>query len=624
MARGLARALLVATALVAGSGAATLALAAPPSAAHNRAHHRARRVRPGPRCVPAVLDRSALLSGTRLAVSPLPGSLDASPDTQISLLGVPAPALSGLSVRGSKTGTHRGRVRGYSQRDGASFLPARPFRAGESVTVKGTLRIGSRRHRFAFSFIVASQDFAAPTPLPHFPVHGATQRFISRPDLEPPVIAVTTRSASSAPGYLFAAPYNGPGPNGPMIFDEAGNPVWFHPLPANTYATNLQIQRYARRPVLSWWQGSITTQGVGDGEEVIDNAAYQQIVRVHAGNGYKIDLHDFHISPRNTALIPVLSSIACNLSAVDGPEAGAVVDSIIQELDLKTGLVRREWHSLDHVPLSSSYTSPLPGSAKLPFDYFHINSLDPQSDRAMLISGRDTWALYELSTRTGQVVSQIGGKHSTVKLGPGATTAWQHDATVLAGGRISIFDNGALPAIHPQSRGIVVAINQHTKTDTLVAQFEHPAPPLSAASQGNIQVLPNGNVFIGWGAAPYFSEFSPQGQLIFDAHTTPYNSYRVFRLPWTGAPAHPPAVAVASGPSGGSAPLTVYASWNGDTRTASWRVLAGPSPKQLAPVASAPKEGFETAINAPPAAYVAVQALDPSGAVLATSPTIEG
>jgi hypothetical protein len=168
-----------------------------------------------------------------------------------------------------------------------------------------------------------------------------------------------------------------------------------------------------------------------------------------------------------------------------------------------------------------------------------------------------------------------------------------------------------------------VAINPHARTDTLLAQFEHPAPPLSVASQGNIQVLPNGNVFIGWGAAPYFSEFSPQGQLLFDAHTTPYNSYRVFRLPWRGTPAHPPAVALAPG-SSGSAPMTVYASWNGDTRTASWRVFAGPTPQQLAPVASAPKEGFETAIAAPPAAYVAVQALDPSGAVLATSPTIGG
>ena len=61
----------------------------------------------------------------------------------------------------------------------------------------------------------------------------------------------------------------------------------------------------------------------------------------------------------------------------------------------------------------------------------------------------------------------------------------------------------------------------------------------------------------------------------------------------------------------------MYASWNGDTRTAAWRVLGGPSPQQLAPVAGAPRAGFETAIATPgPQAYVAVQALDAAGNVL--------
>jgi hypothetical protein len=574
-----------------------------------------------------VLNRSAILPGARLAVSPLPGSRDVSPYTQISLLGAPARALGDVRVGGSKTGAHRGRLLGYSQRDGASFLPSRPFRSGETVTVRGTLEVGSRRHRYAFSFVVAREDFAAPPPLPHFPTHGVTQHFRSRPDLRAPVMTVTARSGDIAPEYLFAAPFNGPGPNGPAVFDEAGNLVWFHPLPANVYATNLQLQQYYGQPVLTWWEGSISAQGVGIGEELIDSASYRQIGRVHADNGYKVDLHDFHLTPQNTAIIPVLNTIDCNLSSAGGPRAGAVIDSIVQEIDLKTGLVRREWHSLDHVGLANSYSSPVPGSVQLPFDYFHINSFDLQPNGRMLISGRNTWGLYQLSTRTGQVVSQIGGRHSTVKLAPGAATAFQHDATVLPNGLISIFDNGALPKIHSQSRGILVALNPQTNAGTLVAQFEHPNHPLLANSQGDIQVLPNGDAFIGWGAAPYISEFSAQGQLLFDATTAPYNSYRAYRFPWTGAPAHRPAVAVLApdaGPTASGAPLTLFASWNGDTRTASWRVFAGPSPQQLTPVASAPREGFETAITTPPAAYVAVQALDSSGTVLGTSATIKG
>ena len=73
---------------------------------------------------------------------------------------------------------------------------------------------------------------------------------------------------------------------------------------------------------------------------------------MHAGNGYLADLHEFHITPQGTALLTVFDPIDCNLSSVGGPSGGAVTDSSFQEIDLKTGLVRREWNSLDHVGLS--------------------------------------------------------------------------------------------------------------------------------------------------------------------------------------------------------------------------------------------------------------------------------
>ncbi len=124
-------------------------------------------------------------------------------------------------------------------------------------------------------------------------------------------------------------------------------------------------------------------------------------------------------------------------------------------------------------------------------------------------------------------MSEIGGKRSSVKLSPGAATAYQHDATVLQSGVISVFDNGAVPKVHAQSRGLLLAIDPHTKTDSVVAQYEHSAPPLSSDSQGNVQTLESGDVFIGWGSEPYFSEFSASGQLLYDAHMRgSYESYR--------------------------------------------------------------------------------------------------
>lgn len=618
---------------MAGLSAATLAFASRRIVAEDAAY----RAPAAPECVPSRLNRSALLPGTGLAVNPLPDSYDASYRTQISLLGAPASALSAIRVRGSQSGAHPGRLIGYSQGDGGSFVPARPFAPGETVTVRGRLRThDGRAQPFAYQFVVAHQDTLLYRPLAK-PAkdYNEEQHFRSAPALQPPVLSVSAEAAGTAPGYIFASPYEGPGPSGPEIIAQNGELVWFDPLPAETDATNLQVQRYDGQPVLTWWQGRIPPEGFGEGEEMIYDSSYKQIGRVHAGNGYKADLHDFHITPQGTALMTVFNPIQCDLAAVGGPRGSAVTDSVMQEVDLRTGLVRREWHSLDHVPLGDSFSAPEGSNTEWPYDYFHINSIDQLAGGVTLISARNTWGLYELDTRTGQVGLTVGGKGGEVKALNGAATAFQHDATVLANGTISVFDNGGVPKVHPQSRAIVVALNSRDKTDTLLSTYEHASPALSSGSQGSVQTLENGDAFVGWGSEPYFSEYGPGGQLLYDAHWHgSYESYRAYRFQWSATPASPPAIAVSGGTGnstgngaepGAGAGATVYASWNGATEIASWRVLAGPNPAQMSPVASAPKSGFETAIAIPgQAPDVAVQALNAAGAVLGTSPAVTG
>ena len=575
-------------------------------------------------CIPSTLDRSDVLSGTSIAVSPLPDSLDASPHTQISLLGVPASQLSKIAVSGSRTGAHAGHLAPYSQGDGASFVPSQPFAPGETVTVRGQLRAGKRSEPFAYHFTVS-----VPDPLRYYPpgkqpegTASQVQHFHSAPNLQPAAIEVTTTSPAEAAGDIFAAPYSGPGQDGPMIFNNTGQLIWFDPLPKGIEGTNLQVQQYEGKPVITWWQGYIPPQGFGQGEEIIDNDAYQQVTRVSGGNGYKADLHEFHIDSANdTAILTVLNPIHCDLASVGGPQDGAVTDSIFQEIDLRTRLVRREWTSLDHVALAESYSSAVGSTTEWPFDYFHANSIDLQPNGSILLSARNTWTLYELSGQTGQVLARAGGRHSTIKMGTGTLTAYQHDATVLPNGLISVFDNGGVPLVHPQSRGIVVSLNQQQGTETLVDEFEHPSA-LKAGSQGNVQELSDGNFFLGWGAEPWFSEFSAAGQVLLDGRMPPADeSYRTYRFEWSGTPAAAPSIAASAGKTG---PVTVYASWNGATTVASWRVLAGPSTHQLAPVATTASNGFETKIATPAAAaYVQVQALSASGAVLSTSAAIK-
>jgi Arylsulfotransferase (ASST) len=577
-----------------------------------------------PTCGPAALNNSALKAGS-VTVSPLSGSRDASPQTQISFLGAAASELSDISVVGSRTGTQGGRLAAYSQGDGASFLPSRPFAEGERVTVHARLRSGAGVQRIVDQFGIATQDSITTTPEAIHPGSATeVQSFHSRPDLQPPVVTVTASSPSVAPGEEFVAPYSGPGEAGPMMLDQGGGLLWFKPLPRYVSATNFRVQEYEGKPVLTWWQGDISVHGFGRGEDVIADSTYTDIAHVKAGNGDQADLHDFELTPSGTALITAYEPILCNLSSVGGPSYGAVTDGVFQEVDVKTGLVMYEWTSLDHVGLGESYTSARSSSTAEPFDFFHINSLNLDPDGSVLISARNTWTVYDLNGQSGQIVWRLGGKKSNFKAGPGTRTAYQHDPRDLPGGLISLFDNGSSPTVHPQSRGVVLSLNGATGTATLVGQFTH-TPPLIAQSQGNVQALANGDWFLGWGQEPDFSEYSPTGALLFDAHFPVHaQSYRSFRFAWTGMPAHPPVFAFQSGAPGGG---TVFASWNGATQVASWRVLAGSAPGALGPVAQVPRSGFETSILLPTATkgpVVEVEALDASGGLLGSSePALE-
>ncbi len=390
-----------------------------------------------PSCVPRTLNVSEALAGGAVTVSPAPDSMDASYLTQISFLGVPEDDISGVVVVGSRSGAHAGRLAAYSQGDGASFLPGKPFSEGEIVTVHAVLREGVTTTSFAWRFTVAevdsvSRSLETPPPPPPPAKPGELQQFISRPDLQPPTVTVNANSGSHSPGDIFLAPYAGPGQYGPMIVDGAGGLVWFKPVSAGSRAADLRVQEYEGRPVLTWWQDPLVADGRRDAGVVIADSSYNDIAIVRAGNGYQPDLHAFEITPKGTALFTVYDAIRCNLSAYGGPADGAVADTLFQEIDLHTGLVRSEWHALDHVALTDSYIPVGHGGTPVsPWDYFHINAVSEQGGD-LLADSRNTWAAYDIDARTGQIAWRLGGKHSSFAMGPGASPAWQHDAASRA------------------------------------------------------------------------------------------------------------------------------------------------------------------------------------------------
>lgn len=563
---------------------------------------------------------TAAAAENAVTVSPLPGTPDASPRSQISILGPKGTTVRSVHTVGSKSGLHEGRIEAYSTGTGESFLPTHRFLPGETVGVYAKVLVDGHEENVGTSFKVAHEAVEPTAEFPHKPGDPAEAlRFASAPSLTPSGIKVITPARSgSAPGDFFLAPYQGTGSPGPMIVSPAGRLIWFHPLPAGFSATNFQVQSYEGKPVLTWWQGRILKLGFGQGEDEIYNTSYQPVKTIKAGNGMHADLHEIRLTPEGTAWIDAFYPIHMSLKAYHGVSDGVLTDSVIQEIDIKTGLVMWEWHALGHISPASS-KNPNPDST-YPWDYVHVNSIDPDEKGNLLISARNTWTLYDLNIHTGGFRWQFGdGSHSDFALGKGVRFYWQHDAQWQPGGLISVFDNGSTPPKQRESSGLLLRPEEGRHRVTLLKRFVNHSRTLLAASQGSVQQLAGGDWLLGYGELPDFTELNSAGQILFDARLGKnVQDFRTYEFPWAARPAQPPEVAIESGGA------TVHVSWNGATEVASWRLLSGSSASALSPVSTARESGFETTLHGPAAAYLQVQALSSSGQVIGASPVKRG
>jgi EmrB/QacA subfamily drug resistance transporter len=492
--------------------------------------------------------------------------------------------------------------------------------------------------RFALAIAVVLAVFVALTAA-FAGSHGAligryatkdTYSFVTAPSLHPPQIR--SRKGATAgklePGYIFTANFydlNEPpiiGQSGPLILDRELQPVWFQPVPEKLVAANLSLQAYEGKPALAWWQGVVTNTGATEsGEDVVVNQHYQPIARLKATNGWVLTLHEFTISGED-AWVTANKNVPKDLSKYGGAYNGALIDSAVQEYNLKTGKLVRSWDALDHIPLSESQAS-LPTNG-FPWDAYHVNSIDLGPNGTFLVSMRDTWAAYLVDSASGKIEWTLGGNKSSFKPGAGAAFEWQHDARLGPDSTVSLFDDhccqltGGGTSVDPTgpSRGLILKLDQQVRTATLVGQYgQHGG--FRSEYMGDTQPLADGNVFVGWGSEPYLSEYDRSGKLLFEGEFPgPNLSYRATLEQWTGLPLTRPLGAARQA----DGKTTVYASWNGATALASWRVLGGSGDAKQKVLATSAKSGFETAI-AVPAGYKSfrLQALGSDGRVSGSS-----
>ena len=555
-----------------------------------------------------------------VSVYPAPTTPVASDETTFSFRGLKPGNLGKVRVVGAKSGQVGHSRLNHSDGRGVSIVPKKAFQPGEVVRVFTNKRI-RRANNGDFSVRIGRFYGNEVGTNPGDPYPVPTDGLNSRPDLKPPVLDVLVNdSDKTAPGMYFSSPRA----DGLTIFDRSGKVRWHQPTGAGKFPgrnpVDFRTQTYKGKPVLTYYKGSPTTQGFSQvGQFEILNNKYNPIKRFTTGNGYRPDIHEVQLTNRNTALVLAYRGVLWDMTSVGGPKDGKVMDNVVQEIDIQTGAVLFEWHALGNISLRSAEKQiPEDGSV---WDYFHVNAASPDGD-SILVSGRSQSTLYRIDRKTARVKWRLRGDgikawYNNFQMGPGTSFGYQHNVVRLPNGDISLCDNGDASGygatVNDVSSGLVLRLStvDGVRRATLVSRFEHPAGE-TAISQCVMQRQPNGNYVVGWGSDKQFTEYTAEGEVVFDAtfNDSAVASYRAYKDAWAGFPKSRPAIfseAVGDG-------ATVWASWNGSTSVASWKVFTGETADSLTEVGSSPWEDLETEISIPTVeSKVQVVAFDKDG-----------
>lgn len=563
-----------------------------------------------------------------VSVYPSPGTPVASDRTTFSFRGIEPKNLGPIRVVGARSGRHGGKRLRHSDGKGVSFVPKRRFRRGEVVRVYTRKKIiGARSGNFRLRIGRFPDDNRKRMTA------RARNRFpamVTRPRMRPPALKVHTSKPTAASKKIFFAPKA----TGLTIADNQGRVSWFLPTGhggGGQVVQDFRRQTYHGKPVLTYYKASAGPKGRWQYRRFhIRDRSYRKIASFGLGNGYRPDAHEFVISPRNTALVIGYRATRWDLRRLGGTRDSIIIDNVIQEIDIKTGAVLFEWHSLGNVPVSDSVVRPGTGAGS--WDYFHANSIEDDGD-SFLVSARKVSTIYRINKKSGRIRWRLRGdgkkrRSNDFSVGPKARFGFQHDARRLPNGDISLFDNSVVKryaSVRKQSSGLILRLRKKGKkraTAAMVKRFQPPQPVL-ARSQGSTEILSGGNAFVGWGSVRRITEFTPKGEVAFDASfSTPVNAYRARKAKWDGQATGRPAIASQEWKKFDG--MSVWASWNGAGDIESWRVLLGPDERGLTEVATVPWAGLETRIplSKTHGSRVRVDALDADGKVLGSSPVM--
>jgi hypothetical protein len=357
-----------------------------------------------------------------------------------------------------------------------------------------------------------------------------------------PAISVTSHASGTADGDIFAGIFawdKSTPISYLVILDNQGQPVYYQRMP--NYAHDFTVLPNGNLAYYDWNRSAF----------IIMDSSYREINLLKPGQGYQANEHELQLLPNGHYLWLVDETRIVDLSKLvaNGNPRASVTGQVIQELDQKEHVVF-EWHTLDYIPITDSDQDLTAGQ----IDYSHSNAVQQDTDGNLLLSSRHIDEIIKINRQTGAIMWRLGGKENqfAFMLAPGvsgpAEFYKQHDVRRLPDGHISIFDNHN--DHQPQvSRALEYVVDETAKTATLVWAYNATASDFALA-MGNVQRLPNGNTFIGWGSHlyPNITELKPDGTKALEIDFgQSYVSYRAFRFPWHCLPHLAPRARAAAG-----------------------------------------------------------------------------
>ncbi|KAL5366229.1 ASST-domain-containing protein [Aspergillus floccosus] len=434
----------------------------------------------------------------------------------------------------------------------------------------------------------------------------------------PPAIEVT-KSGETDPGYIFVGP-RGNQPNGTaaLIYDENGDLIYQGPTEVTA---NFKVQKLFNEDVITFWAGNMMDLGFGYGTVHILDNTYREIYTVTLQDNFVspdnvprdsyIDLHESHVTDRNTLLVTAYNVTQQDLTPIGGKVDDFMLDGMFFEIDIATNEIIYSWSALDHldaIPITKSKQGlgEEQGTQDKPWDAYHINSVELMDD-GYIISLRHYWSGFYVHNN-GSVMWQFSGEKGVgdFAIDDNGAFSWQHDIRIYNETDdsmvLSLFNNANTPTDEvAATTGLAYAVDKVNRTATTIRVLSDSDDVIHSVSQGSYHLMStqSNHVVMGYGSIAKVKEFDANNKEVLTAKFGDDNavaSYRGYKCPWKATPFWSPAV-VAQRTSSDSA--RIYMSWNGATEYDNWAIYSAPSADSTNNnfVTSVSRAGFETSAD---------------------------